>query len=223
MANELATYRASTVGSEEILYFINVPNTAGDFTDKDYHMALLMAESNTMDSGVETEDVPDVTTKVAGHVIKSYKKTFTHEGVYLKGEPVCEYERYLFDNDEVGDKTVVDLLQVYTFEGNNVSGYKAYKYVATCEVSAGVGGEAQGKANIGATYTITSEAVEGLVTYDTESGVAEFTALTQSENNDIINTDTNNIPTGGYPDDNSGSSDDEGGDDEGGGFNEDNL
>ncbi len=176
MANELATYRASTVGSEEILYFVEVPTSTSAWSTKAYHMALLMAESNTMDSGVETEDVPDVTTKVAGHVIKSYKKTFTHSGVFLKGEPVCEFERYLFDHDEVGDKTVVNLLQVYTFEGDNTTnGYTAYKYTATCEVSNGVGGDAQGKANISATYTITSEAVAGTVKYNTESGVATFT------------------------------------------------
>ncbi len=192
MANELATYRASTVGSEEVLYFVNVPNDLDDFTDKDFHMALLMAESNTIDSGVETEDVPDVTTKVAGHVIKSYKKTFTHSGVFLNGEPVCEYERYLFDNDEVGDKTVVDLLQVYTFEGDNTEGYVGYKYTATCEVSNGVGGDAQGKANISATYTITSEAEEVLVTYDTETGVAtivEEEELTNTPSSDIIDND----------------------------------
>lgn len=208
MANELATYRASTVGSEEVLYFVEVPDSLSAWDVKSYHMALLMAESNTMDSGVETEDVPDVTTKVAGHVIKSYKKTFTHEGVFLKGEPVCEFERYLFDNDEVGDKTVVNLLQVYTFDEVSTGIYNAYKYVATCEVSAGVGGEAQGKANIGATYTITSEAIVGTVSYDTETGIATFTdssnasLLTNENNTDTIeeeNTEeVNEINTGSY-------------------------
>lgn len=174
MANELATYRASTVGSEALKFFIEVPTSTSAWSTKAYHMALLLAESNQIDAGVEEEDIPDVTTKVAGHVIKSYKKTFTHSGVYLTADPVCNFERYLFENDETDDKTVVNMLQVDEFDSPSSGVYTAYKYTATC-VPQSFGGEAQGKLNIEATYTITSEATKGTATYDAESGVATFT------------------------------------------------
>ena len=174
MANELATYRASTVGSEALKFFIEVPTDTSAWATKAYHMALLLAESNQIDAGVEEEDIPDVTTKVAGHVIKSYKKTFTHSGVYLTADPVCNFERYLFENDETDDKTVVNMIQVDEFDEVSTGTYTAYKYTATC-VPQNFGGEAQGKLNIEATYTITSEAIKGTATYDAESGVATFT------------------------------------------------
>jgi hypothetical protein len=175
MANELATYRANTVGSEEVLYFIEVPTDTSAWATKAYHMALLLAESNTAESGLETEDIPDVTTKVAGSAITGYKKQLTSSGVFLKGEPVSEFMRYLYDNDVTDDKTVVNLIQVYTFNGDNTNGYEAYKYQASCQVQNGVGGDAQGKAHIEANFVITSEAQAGTATYDKESGVATFT------------------------------------------------
>ena len=174
MANELATYRASTVGSEMLKFFIEVPTDTSVWSTKAYHMALLLAESNQIDAGVEEEDIPDVTTKVAGHVIKSYKKQFSHSGVYLSEDPVCNFERYLFEHEETGDKTVVNILQVDEFESPSTGTYTAYKYTATC-VPQNFGGDAQDKLKIEAQYTITSEATPGTVTYDAESGVATFT------------------------------------------------
>ena len=174
MAQELATYRASTVGSEALKFFIEVPTDVAQWGTKAYHMALLLAESNQIDAGVEEEDIPDVTTKTAGHVITAYKKTFTHSGVYLTADPVCIFERYLFENDETDEKTVVNLIQLDEFDGNASDGYTAYKYTATC-VPQNFGGEAQGKLNIEAKYTITSEATKGTAKYDAETGVATFT------------------------------------------------
>jgi hypothetical protein len=174
MANELATYRASTTGSESLKFFVEVPTSTAAWSTKAYHMALLLAESNQIDAGVEEEDIPDVTTKVAGHVITGYKKNFTHSGVYLTEDPVCNFERYLFENDETDDKTVVNLLQVDEFDEVSTGTYTAYKYTATC-VPQNFGGEAQGKLNIEAKYNITSEAIKGTATYDAESGVATFT------------------------------------------------
>jgi hypothetical protein len=52
--------------------------------------------------------------------------------------------------------------------------YTAYKYTATC-VPQNFGGDAQDKLKIEAQYTITSEATPGTVTYDAETGVAQFT------------------------------------------------
>lgn len=170
MANELKTYRASTVDSSEILYFIEVPDDTESWNTKSYHMALLMAESNTTDSGVTTEEPADVTSKVAGHVITGYKKTFSHSGVFLKGEPVCEFERFLFDNGITDERTTVNIVRLYTW--NN----QAFRATATCEVTQGVGGNAQGKANIAATYTYTSEDEEVTCTYDKETGVATVSA-----------------------------------------------
>lgn len=174
MANELATYRASTVGSEQLKFFIEVPTSTAAWSTKAYHMALLLAESNQIDAGVEEEDIPDVTTSSAGHVVTGYKKNFTHSGVYLAEDPVCNFERYLFENNETDDKTVVNLLQVDEFDEVSTGNYVAYKYTATC-VPQNFGGEAQNKLNIEAKYNITSEPIKGTATYDAESGVATFT------------------------------------------------
>mgnify|MGYP003398246699 CR=1 FL=1 len=159
-SKNLTEIRQNTVDSSEILYFVNVPDD----------MALLMASSNTMDSGIETDDPADVTSKVAGHVIKSYKKTFTHEGPFLPDDPVCRFEEYLFDHDETGSKASVELVQLKTYDNN-----KAYRYQAVCEVTSGVGGDAQDKAQIAATYTIVSVAEEGTCTFDGKTGIATFT------------------------------------------------
>lgn len=172
----LTEIRQSTVGSEELLYFVNVPEDLSAFETKELHMALLMAESNSMDSGVETDDPADVTSKVANHVIKSYKKSFSHSGVFLKQDPVCLYEEYLFDHEVTDSKANCELVQIKTYAtGGNV----AYKYPAVCEVSS-FGGDAQDKIKVEATYTIVGEAVEGTATYDKDSGVATFTPKSSS-------------------------------------------
>ena len=166
----LEEIRQNTVDSSKILYFVNVPDDVSVWDTKSLHMALLMASSNTMDSGVEADDPPDVTSMVASHVIKSYKKTFTHEGPFLPDDPVCRFEEYLFDHDETGSKASVELVQLKTYDGD-----KAYRYQAVCEVTSGVGGDAQDKAQIAATYTIVSTAEEGTCTYDDKTGIATFT------------------------------------------------
>lgn len=174
MANELATYRASTVGSELLKFFVEVPTDISVWNTKAYHMALLLAESNQMDAGVEEEDVPDVTTKVAEHVIKSYKLQFSHSGVFPAADPVAKFERYLMKHQEVGDKTKVNLIQMDEFDEISDGVYSAVQYTATC-VPQNFGGEAQGKIQIEAQYTITSEGIFGTATYDEETGIATFT------------------------------------------------
>lgn len=170
MAN-LTEIRQSTVGSEELLYFVEVPDDLSEFGTKKLHMALLMADSNSMDSGVETDDPADVTSKVASHVIKAYKKSFSHSGVYLKEDPVCRYEEFLFDKEVTDNRANCALVQLKTYAtGGNV----AYKYPAICEVSS-FGGDAQDKIKVEATYTIVGEAVEGTATFDKDTGVATFT------------------------------------------------
>lgn len=170
MAN-LTEIRQSTVGSEELLYFVEVPDDLSKFDTKAFHMALLMADSNSMDSGVETDDPADVTSKVASHVIKAYKKSFSHSGVYLKEDPVCRYEEFLFDKEVTDNRANCELVQLKTYAtGGNV----AYKYPAICEVSS-FGGDAQDKIKVEATYTIVGEAVEGTATFDKDTGVATFT------------------------------------------------
>lgn len=167
---KLTEIRQSTVGSEELLYFVNVPSDLAKFDTKAFHMALLMAESNSMDSGVETDDPADVTSKVANHVIKAYKKSFSHSGVFLKQDPVCLYEEYLFDHEVTDSRANCEIVQIKTYTN---SGNVAYKYPAVCEVSS-FGGDAQDKIKVEATYTIVGEAVEGTATYEKETGIATF-------------------------------------------------
>jgi hypothetical protein len=176
MAN-LTEIRQSTVGSEELLYFIEVPDDLSKFDTKAFHMALLMAESNSMDSGVESDDPADVTSKVASHVITAYKKSFTHSGVYLKEDPVCKYEEYLFDNDVTDSKANCNIVVLKTY---SAAGNEAIKYPAICEVSS-FGGDAQDKINVEATYTIIGEGAKGTATFDKETGVATFTATSASK------------------------------------------
>lgn len=175
MADELKKYRSATVGSEEVLYFFNVPTDIATWETKAYHMGLIMAEANTSESGVTTEDPPDVTSKVAGHAITGYKKTITHTGPYLKGEPVCEFERFLYDHDITDERTTVDVLRIYTWDTDDGGKMKAFRATAVCEVTQGPSGSAQAKAQISATYTYTSEEEEGTATFDKETGVATFT------------------------------------------------
>jgi hypothetical protein len=77
-------------------------------------------------------------------------------------------------HQEVGDKTKVNLIQMDEFDEISDGVYSAVQYTATC-VPQNFGGEAQGKIQIEAQYTITSEGIFGTATYDKETGVATFT------------------------------------------------
>lgn len=166
----LTEMRQSSVGSEEMLYFVEVPDDLKSFETKSYHLALLMAESNTMESGIESDDPADVTSKVASHVITGYKKALTHSGVYLKSDPVCKYEEYLFDHEVTDSKANCNIIVIKTYaEGGKL----AYKYPAICEVSS-FGGDAQDKIHVEATYTIVGEGEEGTATFDKSTGVATW-------------------------------------------------
>lgn len=175
MAGELQKYRSSSVNSDKIIYGAKVPDDVKVWDTQSFHMMLVMAESNTADSGVTTEDPPDVTAAVAGHVITGYKKTISHSGNYLPGEPVCEYERYLYDHDITDERTVTEIVRVYTWTKDEDGKMEAYRATATCEVTQGPGGSAQAKATIAATYTYTSEEVQGLATIDWDTGAITFT------------------------------------------------
>ena len=53
---KLEEIRQNTVDSSEILYFVKVPDDVSSWDTKSLHMALLMASSNSMDSGIETDE-----------------------------------------------------------------------------------------------------------------------------------------------------------------------
>lgn len=171
MADNLTTFRNSQVGSEKLLYYVSVPKDLTNPKIREFRLALLQAESNKMDANVESEDIPDVTSKVPAHVIKAYKKSFSHSGTFLAKDPVNKYEEYLFTNEVVDEVANCELIVHHSYaEGGKV----AEKYPAVCEVTS-FGGEAQGKLKIEAKYTVTGSPVKGTVTV-TEDGVATFVA-----------------------------------------------
>ncbi len=172
----LTEVRQSSHNSEESLYFINVPDDAstGLTGDKSYHMALLLADNNAMESGINAEDQADVTAKLAQHVLTGTQASFSHSGLYLSKDPVCAFEKYIYDHQVLTAKDVtVDIVRLDTWDvtADEPAKFKGIKFSATCEVTS-FGGDAQGKLNIEATYTAVSENEAITGTFDKVTGVA---------------------------------------------------
>ena len=163
MANELARYRASTVQAEETLYFLEV----GESSAKAYHMLFLRAESATIDTGAETEEIPDVTQATQAEEISKYKPSMTLSSVFLKEDPCCKAILNIWDKRATGADTHFNLLEVRTWDGN-----KAIKNDVSISVSS-VTAEAGSKIKIEATLNFTSDPVDaGTAEIDAETGVA---------------------------------------------------
>lgn len=159
MANELAKYRASTVQSEETLYFLKV--------NDNYHMLFLRAENSNLDCGSETEEIPDVTQSTQAEEISKYKPSMTLSSVFLKEDPCCKAILNLWDTRATGAATHFNLLEVRTWDDN-----KAIENDVSIAVSS-LTAEAGSKIKIEATINYTSDPKDvGTATIDGETGIA---------------------------------------------------
>lgn len=174
MAGELTTYRNSTIAAETTLFFLEVPTNLATPETKAYHMMYLRAENSSTDTGVETEDIPDVTQTTQATEIKSYKPLHQLSGVFLKSDPVCLYLEHLYRTRAVGGAAHANMVEVDTWADAGTSPYVAFKSDVSIAVTS-IENEAGGLRRIQADITETSDPITGTATYTAESGVALFT------------------------------------------------
>lgn len=164
----LDNYRKDTVGSEESLFFLEVPDSGSD-DSKAYHMMFLRAESDTIDTGVETETISDVTQKTQPTEVKAYSPSLSLNSYFLKSDPVCKALQDVFDKRATGAAAHFNLLEVRTWDSN-----KAFRTDVTVAVSS-IPNEAGDKRKIEATIGYAGDSEEGTASINAETGVATFT------------------------------------------------
>lgn len=175
MAGELAGYRQSSVAAEKSLFFLEVPTSLATPETKAYHMMFLRAENSSTDTGVETEDVPDVTQTTQATEIKSYKPVHQLSGLFLKTDPVCLYLENLYRTRAVGSAAHCNMVEINTWAGAGTSPFAAYKSDVSIAIT-GLTNEAGSLLRIEADITETSDPIDGTATYSEDTGVALFTA-----------------------------------------------
>ena len=163
----LDDYRKSTVGAEESLFFLEVPD--GSDSSKAFHMMFLRADNSSVDTGVETETVSDVTQKVQPTEVSKYSPTQTLSSYFLKDDPVCKALEKVYRDRATGAAAHFNHLEVLTYDSN-----KAYKTDVTVSVSS-ITNEAGDKRKIEATIGYAGDSIEGTAEIDNESGIATFT------------------------------------------------
>jgi hypothetical protein len=173
MANELQTYRNSSVGAEESLFFLEVPTDPSTPDTKAYHMAFLRQEASSVDTGVETETIADVTQKVQPTEVKSYSPTQSFSGLFLKDDPVCKALEKVWRERATGASAHFNHLEVLTWNGN-----KAYRTDVTVSVSS-LTNEAGDKRKIEGSFGYSGDSVEGTAEINAETGVATFTEASE--------------------------------------------
>lgn len=169
MAGELTKYRNSSVNAEESLFFLEVPTDQATPETKAYHMAFLRQEASSVDTGVETETIADVTQKVQPTEVKSYSPTQSFSGLFLKDDPVCIALEKCWRERATGAAAHFNHLEVLTWNKN-----KAYLTDVTVSVSS-LTNEAGDKRKIEGTFGYCGDSTDGTATIDAETGVATFT------------------------------------------------
>lgn len=168
MAGELQNYRNSSFGAEETLFFLEVPSNGDDGT-KAFHMMFLRMESSSVDTGVETETIADVTQKVQPTEVTSYAPTQPISGLFLKDDPVCKALEKVWRQRATGADAHFNHLEVCKWDGN-----KAYKTDVTVSISS-ITNEAGDKRRIEGTVGYAGDSVEGTAQIDEDTGIATFT------------------------------------------------
>lgn len=169
MAGELVKYRASSVGAEATLFFLEVPTSMSEPETKAFHMAFLRQEASSIDTGVETETIADVTQKTQPTEVKSYAPTQEFSGLFLKDDPVCIYLQNLYDKRAVGGAAHCNHLEVRVWDNN-----KAFKSDVTVSISS-ITNEAGDNRKITGTFGFAGDPEEGTAAIDAETGVATYT------------------------------------------------
>lgn len=170
MAADLTSYRASSVGAEETLFFLEVPTDMKSPETKAFHMAFLRQEASSIDTGVETETIADVTQKTQPTEVKSYSPTQEFSGLFLKTDPVCIYLQHLYDTRAVGGKAHCNHLEVRKWaEGGNV----AFKSDVTVSISS-ITNEAGNQRMISGTFGFAGDPEEGTATIADDTGIATY-------------------------------------------------
>jgi hypothetical protein len=170
----LNTYRASSVGAEETLYFLDTAQTAvvadNAVTEGEFHMMFLMAESDSVETGASLETIADVTQKTQPQEATYEAVTIAYSGLFLKEDPVCKALENLYRERPVGDKSHFYIAEVDTWDKNKT-------YVADASiVVTNITNEAAGKRRIEATIGLASDWVTltkaGKI--DNDTGVLTF-------------------------------------------------
>lgn len=181
MPGTLDDYRKSSVAAEESLFFLGLPT--GSQGAEELHMLFLRSDASSIDTGVNTEDVADVTQKTQPSEITSYSPTQSLSGLFLKDDPCCQALEKLFRDRAVGEDTYFSLVEVDYWKEHSSSttespAWVAYKTQVSIEVTS-LTNEAGGKRRIEATIHYTGDPVSGKTTAKpTTAGIVTFTADT---------------------------------------------
>lgn len=165
---DLSTIRGSVIAANETLHFLKVK--APDDTAEAYHMVAIRCEASSIETGVQTKDVADVTQKTQGSEITGYQPTIEVSGVFLSSDPVSAKIYELYKNRTVGSALHMKHLAVDVWDGNKAQECDANIEIKSFENSAG------GNKQIAYTIHLISDPVDGTATIDDKTGVATFTA-----------------------------------------------
>lgn len=176
MANELQTYRNSSIGAEETLFFLECTEDPDKTPEgeKAYHMAFLRQEASSVDTGVETETIADVTQKVQPTEVSSYSPTQSFSGLFLTEDPVCRTLEKVWRERATGASCHFNHLEVLTWKSAGDGKFVAYQTDVAVSVSS-LTNEAGDKRKIEGTFGYTGDSIKGTATIDQETGVATFT------------------------------------------------
>lgn len=165
---DLSTIRASVIGAHETLHFLKVKGA--DDENAAYHMVAIRCEASSITTGVQTEDVADVTQKTQGSEITGYQPTIEVSGVFLSSDPVSAKIYELYKKRAVGSELHMKHLAVDVWDGGKAQECDANIEITSFENSAG------GNKQIAYTIHLISDPTDGTATIDDTTGVATFTA-----------------------------------------------
>lgn len=167
---DLSTIRGSVIGAHETLHFLKVQGA--DDTAASYHLVAIRCEASTVTTGVQTEDVADVTQKTQGSEITGYKPTIEVSGLFLSSDPVSAKIYDLYKQRALGSSLHMKYLSVDLWDSNKAQECDANIEITSFENTAG------GNKHIAYTIHLISDPVNGTATIDNATGVATFTATT---------------------------------------------
>lgn len=169
---DLSTIRGSVIAANETLHFLKVKGA--DDEAEAYHMVAIRCEASSIETGVQTEDVADVTQKTQGSEITGYQPTIEVSGVFLSSDPVSAKIYELYKKRAIGSSLHMKHLAVDVWDGNKAQECDANIEITSFENSAG------GNKQIAYTIHLISDPVDGTATIDDKTGVATFTPTSAS-------------------------------------------